>query len=160
VYATLAIPGSPRHLVATVTTDRAGTFSYVMSGRASQIMEFAYAVDHASGEYRDRVTTAQTVRAAVSLTLPKTARPGRSVTLSGALDVDPLPATGARVMIETKGARGWITAAIVRTRKGGTFRWSHVFRTKGSYRFRARVLPATDLPAVVDRSPERSLSVR
>jgi hypothetical protein len=63
---------------------------------------------------------------------------GRTVKFSG--KVSPFPAQGGRVVLEAKKGKRWITAAIVKIRKGGTYRWSHKFTHRGTLRLRARLL--------------------
>ncbi|MDO9352309.1 MAG: hypothetical protein Q7T55_01350 [Solirubrobacteraceae bacterium] len=160
VFTTVDVPGASRAFAGTVTADGNGVFSYAVATKASQKVEFAYAAKQASTDYVDRASVAVAVRATVSLALVKQASRGRSVTFSGVVGVDPLPAKGVRLVIESKTAKGWLTAANVRTRKGGVFTWSHRFRTRGHYTFRARLFSASDLPAKVNQSPNRKLRIR
>jgi hypothetical protein len=73
-------------------------------------------------------------------------RRGGTVKFSGA--VTPAPATGSHVVLEAHKGKRWITAAIVKTREGGAFKWSHRFTHRGTLHLRARLLDASPTVAV------------
>lgn len=91
-------------------------------------------------------------------TSKRTLQRGGSMRFSGS--VTPVPGKGARVVIEAKVKKRWITAAVVRTRKAGAFGWSHRFRTRGAYTFRARLLPTADPLLTPGTSRVRKFKVR
>lgn len=160
VYERVSIPGASDVKVATITTDGNGNFSHAAGTRSSRAVTFAYAPTVDSTAYVSRFTANVLVRLRVQFKLPSKAKARRTVKFRGVMQVDPLPSRGARVVIESKVGRKWVTAAVVRSRAGGAFTWSHAFRTRGSYRFRARVLGSGDLAAKVGQSAERKLRVR
>ncbi|MDO9354968.1 MAG: hypothetical protein Q7T55_14820 [Solirubrobacteraceae bacterium] len=88
----------------------------------------------------------------------KTPRRGAKVTLSGT--VTPMPGSKSRVMIETRTKKGWITAAVVRLRAGGTYTWTHRFGTRGPYKMRARLLGTGDPLVKPGTSNTRTFRVR
>ncbi|MDO9354974.1 MAG: hypothetical protein Q7T55_14850 [Solirubrobacteraceae bacterium] len=88
----------------------------------------------------------------------KTPRRGARVTFSGV--VTPVPAAAGRVMIEAKSGKKWITAAVVRTREGGAFTWSHAFSRRGTFTMRARLLTSVEEKTKPSVSPKRTFRVR
>lgn len=85
-------------------------------------------------------------------------RRGQKIKLFGT--VTPAPSKGARVVIEAKKGKHWITAAVVRTRAAGAFTWSHSFKTRGTYRMRARLLGTADPAVKPGSSSTRTFRVR
>jgi hypothetical protein len=84
---------------------------------------------------------APVVRAApkVTFSLSKTKlRRGGTVKFTGT--ITPAPAVGIRVILEAHKGKRWVTAAVVKTRQGGTFKWSHRFTHRGTLHLRARLL--------------------
>ncbi|MDO9352307.1 MAG: hypothetical protein Q7T55_01340, partial [Solirubrobacteraceae bacterium] len=159
VFERVALAGAPTAKSGAVTTGADGTFRFTLTPRASRTVEFAYA-PVPSGDYLARAEAAVVVSAAVSLKAPGTGRIGRTVAFTGTVGVDPLPAKGARVVIESQSKKRWLPAAIVRTDSAGRFSWKHAFRTRGTFTMRARVLSSLDVPARRGTSPKRTLRVR
>jgi hypothetical protein len=103
-------------------------------------------------------TPAARVAAKVTLSLSasKLRRRG-SVKFTG--KVAPAPAKGTRVVLEAKKGKRWITAAIVKTRDGGAYQWSHRFTHRGTLHLRARLLDG-DATVAPGFSKTKTLMVR
>lgn len=163
VWQTIAQPGAPTSKAGTVSTGPDGRFSYAPASGSSRQLTFAYAARTGSEDYRFRLDARLTVRAKVTFSVSKrrVAR-GTLIRFTGKLRVDPLPVRSARIVIETsaKGGKGWFTAATVRTRAGGAYKWSGRFRARGTFKVRARVLGSSDVAARPTSSSTATISVR
>ncbi len=161
VFEQVALQPAPAVKVATVATDAKGNYVYTPTATSSRKLEFAYAEQNASDLYRERLAIALDVKVGVLFTSTRRAVDrGGSVTFSGKVLVAPMPAKGVRLVIEATTGKRWVIGGIVRTKADGTFVWKHTFRTRGEFRFRARVQASPDLPAKRNTSRFRLLSVR
>jgi len=157
----VAVPGAAEVPAGTVTTDAQGTFAYVPKTGSSKEVRFAYAALAGSSAYRSTLTATLTVRAKMRFRIgPRTAGRGKTIRFSGAVVLDPAPPADTHVVIEARNGRRWITAATLRVRSGGTFGWSHRFRTRGTFTLRARVLGSSSLPARPTASAAARVHIR
>jgi hypothetical protein len=162
-YETLALPGAAPIRVTTMTTDAKGAFGYVPGTTSSRTIDFSYSPEAGSTAYAAHGIVALKVTTGLSFKLSATkARRGKAVTFSGLVRVDPFPIKGVRVVIEAKKKtdKHWVTAAIVRTRKGGVYRWTHKFSLAGPVRLRARTLSSPDLAATTATTSTKTVVIR
>jgi hypothetical protein len=124
--------------VATVTTDAAGGFTYVIEPGPTRRLWFV----HRDGSSAAAASVLVRVRALVGLRAsPRSLRNGETVELEGRIGGRPLL---ARLLVELQARRGsgWQTFATTRAGRGGAFTYRYRFtRTVGTqvYRLRARV---------------------
>lgn len=148
VFEQIGLPGSARVKVATIMTQADGSYSYRPATFSNRTIVFAYSATIGSTSYTDSQAIALQVKSQVKFKASRhsTSR-GSVVRFSGKVLASPLPRRGVRVVIEAQAGSRWVTAAVIRTRTSGKFRWRHTFKTSGRYRLRARVLGSSDLPA-------------
>lgn len=137
--------GAPTTPGAAVTTDARGGFSYVTSPSSSRTVTFSY---NPTADASASASAVLRVRGAVRLsTRRRTLRHGSTAVFTGRVRTAPLPAKGARVLIEVRAGGAWQPAKLLRTNAAGRFRWSRRLRAVTTYRFRARVLRDAEFPA-------------
>lgn len=120
--------GDPRgRAVATVTTNRAGRFSFVARGRGAERYTVAFAPSEGAAA---TVDAAATVRTAASLSLTRSRarlRRGQTVALRGELRGVGAAALGAVVELQAIVSGDWRTVGTVRADARGRYAWRYRF---------------------------------
>lgn len=153
-----AFAGATTTRVATLTTGPAGGFTYVPTASSSRSITFVYQPASRTASPTTATFTLK-VRTRVQLTASRRIAPhGSRITFSGRVLTQPLPAKGARVLIEVRVGGRWRPAKLLRSDQQGAFRWGRRLQAITTYDFRARVLPDADFPGEAGAS--RPVSVR
>jgi hypothetical protein len=149
------VAGAAWALLPAVTADGDGRFSVPIPSGSSYDVRLEYV--HAGGTAAQELSVA--VRGTLSLTPAKQRVPrfGR-LRLSGELGVDHLTKRGAYIDLQLRQGGSWRTVATVRTSARGRWSWRYRLASgqRASYRFRAKLRPAVDVPS----APTTSRTVR
>lgn len=157
----VALPGAPTALTGTVKTNAQGGYAYVFKAKSSRTITLAYATHVGSTDYVSQAAVKLKAKAGITLRLSRSGvRVGGLVAFTGKVTVDPFPAGGSRVLVEAKTGNHWVLAGAEKTKKDGTFTYRHHFGRRGTFKFRARVLAASDLAARPASSASKTLRVR
>lgn len=153
------VAGAEWALLPGVTTDADGRFSVLVPTGSSYELRVEYV--HSGGTAAQEISVP--VRGTLSLTPARQQVPrfGR-LRLSGALGVDHLTKRGAYVDLQLHQGRTWRTVATVRTSARGTWSWRYRLASgqRASYRFRAKLRPAVDVPSAPITSRVVRVTVR
>jgi hypothetical protein len=155
--------GGGEQLLAVLTTDAQGAFSYRADGSASRTLRLVHA----------GTPTVLPAEARVGLVVPaagsfkasrKRVRNGGRVVFRGRVRSLPVPATGKLVEVQVKQPTGeWTTFRTLRTDAQGRWRLRYRFRRTAChtrYRLRARIPAEAGYPFATGRSRARSVLVR
>ncbi|MEH3052993.1 MAG: hypothetical protein PGN13_03155 [Patulibacter minatonensis] len=160
VFEQLAIAGASWTQVDRLTTDARGAFAYAPHATASRTLRFEYTFGR--GTVTDALFALR-VQAPISIRAGRDrVRRGGTVRLSGTVILGYLPAAGATLDIQVRSRGRWQSIDRAPVSRAG--RWSWRYRlgraTHPSYRFRALLRAAADVPAVPSASPVVSVRVR
>ena len=162
VLAQVRLRGAKLVRIATVRTDRAGGFRYVVPAGPSRLIRFAYRARVGDAGYAHATDIDVRVGGKVSMRVSRSRlRNGQTLRYSGTV-----AGVGARrplVQIQVRQRGRWINVCVVRTKARGPYSCSYRFQrtfTPTTYTFRALVRKQEGLPYEADGSPRRSVRVR
>jgi hypothetical protein len=156
------VPEEAEAQVATLTTGSEGGFSYEAAAESSRRLRFVYSGTpttlpaEGSAELLVHGTSTLKVNPAKVLN-------GRSVTFTGQVRGDPLPARGKLVELQVRLTHEWSTFRTIRSDPEGAWSIPYPFkRTCGTehYRFRARLPGEAGYPLEPGHSPVVTVTVR
>jgi hypothetical protein len=147
--------------LATVRTDAAGGFRYVLRPGPSRLVRFGYRAHVGDPGFADSTDVDVRVKGKLSFKLDHTSlRNGRTVRYSGRIaGVSRRPL----VQVQVRNRGRWQTVCVARARPGGAFACRYKFRrtfTPTTYTFRALVHKQEGLPYETAASASRHLRVR
>lgn len=163
VFEQVAVTAAPWKKIGSVETDSQGGYVFRPKTTASRRLRFAYADRRNAGDYRATREVFVSVTAAMSIKAKRKVLQRRGlIRLKGRVGVDHLPQTGTWVEIQVLDAGVWRTVATRRTSRTGLWQFRHRLRQSSgvSFRFRARLRPAGDIPAAESRSAPVKVRVR
>jgi hypothetical protein len=147
--------------IATVRTDAAGGFRYVLAAGPSRLVRFGYRAHVGDAAFADSTDVDVRVKARLSLKLNHAKlRNGKTIRYSGRVagrTRRPL------VQIQVRNRGRWVNVCVVRARTNGTYTCSYRFRrtfTPTTYTFRALVKSQEGLPYDTAASASQRLRVR
>ena len=162
IYEKLDASGAKYAQIDSLTTDAQGAFRFSARPGPSRTLGLRYDGDH------DRKASEATVKVLVpgSSTLKASrhrSRNGQSVTFSGRVLGQPLPARGKLVDLQAFYRGKWRSFAAPRANKRGQWQYRYRFgATRGTvkYRFRAHVVPEAAYPYAAGYSKEATVTVQ
>lgn len=150
-------------VLATLTTDQAGSFSYRASGSASRTLRFVYAGTTTMLPTEQRVTLEVHAAGTFRPSRRRLVNGGR-LTLRGRVDSTPIPAGGKLVEVQVRQPTGeWTTFRTLRTDGGGHWSMGYRFRLvrcHTTYRLRAHIPAEAGYPFTAGHTPARRVTVR
>jgi hypothetical protein len=162
VLAQTKLRGAQLVRVATVQTDRAGGFRYVVPAGPSRLIRFGYRAHLGDSAFSRTTDVDVRVTGRVSLRVSRSRlRNGQTVRYTGTV-----AGVGVRrplVQIQVRQRGRWINVCVVRTRSRGKYSCAYRFRrtfTPTTYTFRALVRKQEGLPYETASSPRRAVRVR
>jgi hypothetical protein len=161
IQARTPVRGTTLTPIATVRTDAAGGFRYVLAAGPSRLVRFGYRAHVGDAAFADSTDVDVRVKARLSLKLNHAKlRNGKTIRYSGRVagrTRRPL------VQIQVRNRGRWVNVCVVRARTNGTYTCSYRFRrtfTPTTYTFRALVKTQEGLPYNTAASASRRLRVR
>ncbi|MDO9352132.1 MAG: hypothetical protein Q7T55_00465 [Solirubrobacteraceae bacterium] len=149
--------------VGTAETDVAGKYRFKPLAGSSKRVRFAYSTVVGSDTPRATREVRLAVSAAMSISARSKVVPrGGTVRLSGKVRIDGLPKTGVSVEVQVKRPSGWSAVSIRSVDKRGVWTYQRRLRTaaNATLQFRARLIPANDVPAGESRSTSVKVRIR